>query len=63
MTKLQFDVLEAVRIPDRRRAGHEPNEEWFYREGVGPSRWIKVVVIYEADRGSVITAFPRRAFP
>lgn len=63
MAKLQFDVLKAVRTPDRRCIGHESNEEWFYREGVGPSRWIKVVVIYEADRGSVITAFPRRSFP
>jgi hypothetical protein len=63
MTGLQAEVLEAVRAPDRRQLGHEPNENWFYRAGVGPSQWIKVVVIYEAGRGSIITAFPRRTYP
>jgi hypothetical protein len=29
----------------------------------GPSRWIKVVVHYESDRGEIMTAFPRRWFP
>lgn len=63
MAGLRDDVLEAVRTPHRYRVGHEPNEGWFYREGVGPSRWIKVVVIYEAGGGSIITAFPGGAFP
>jgi hypothetical protein len=43
--------------------GHEENEGWFYKADVGPSRWIKVVVIYEAGRGSIITAFPLRSYP
>jgi hypothetical protein len=37
MASLQLDVLEAVRAPDHRRIGREPNEEWFYREGIGPN--------------------------
>jgi len=52
-----------MRDPDKFRIGHEPNERWFYRAGTGPSWWIKVVVVYEEERGSIITAFPRRAFP
>lgn len=63
MATLEAEVLAAVRAPDRRRPGHEPNEVWFYRAGAGPSRWIKVVVIYEGSYGSIITAFPRRAYP
>lgn len=63
MTSLREEILRAVAGPDRRMRGHESNEEWFYRGNVGPSRWIKIVVIYEAGRGSIITAFPRRAFP
>jgi hypothetical protein len=63
MASLQAEVLKAVRAPDSRCLGHEANESWFYRAGAGPSRWIKVVVIYEAGRGSIITAFPRRAYP
>lgn len=56
-------ILEAVARPDRRARGPRPGEEWFYLEGVGPSRWIRVVVQYEEGRGLIITAFPRRSFP
>ncbi len=63
MAGLRGEVLLAIQKPDRHMPGHEPNEEWFYRSNVGPSTWIKVVVIYEAGHGSIITAFPRRAFP
>src|SRR2546422_3135278 len=31
-------VLSAVAEPDRRRPGHEADEEWFYRSGPGPTR-------------------------
>jgi hypothetical protein len=60
---LQAEVLRAVRTPDRRLPGREPNEEWFYLGDVGPSRWMKVVVLYEHGYGRIITAFPRRDFP
>jgi hypothetical protein len=63
MAGLREEVLLAIQKPDRRMPGHESNEEWFYRSNVGPSSWIKVVVIYEEGRGLIITAFPRRAFP
>ena len=56
-------VLEAVARPDRRAHGPRRGEEWFYLEGVGPTRWIRVVVQYEDGRGLIITAFPRRSFP
>ena len=45
-------VLATVSHPDRRTRGHEIGEEWFYRRGAGPSRWLKVVVHYERDRGA-----------
>jgi hypothetical protein len=56
-------VLGVVARPDRRLAGRDPGEEWFYRQGIGPSGWVKVVVHYEHDRGLLVTAFPRRSFP
>jgi hypothetical protein len=60
----QNEVVETVRTPSRRKSGHELGEEWFYREGVGPSRWLKVVVRYEtSDRGWIVTAFARRSMP
>jgi hypothetical protein len=56
-------ILDAVRAPDRRVRGREENEEWFFLAGVGPSKWLQVVVVYEDQAGRIITAFPRRAEP
>ena len=56
-------VLEAVARPDERHPGRKAYEEWFYRRTARPSRWIRVVVHYEGDRGLIVTAFPRRLFP
>jgi len=57
------EVLRAVSNPDRRAAGRRANEEWFFRRGAGPSRWLQVVVAYEARRGWIVTAFARRTEP
>lgn len=56
-------VMAAVRNPDRRMAGRSAAEEWFYLEGAGPSRWLKVVVHFESGRGRIVTAFARRSMP
>lgn len=56
-------VLACIASPTIRRAGREPNEQWHYLSDAGPSRWLKVVVAYEGDRGYVRTAFARRTFP
>jgi hypothetical protein len=64
LARYQNEVVETVRAPSRRKPGHELGEEWFYREGVGPSRWLKVVVRYDSsDRGCILTAFARRSMP
>ncbi len=60
---LQAEVLRAVEVPTRHREGHEVNEKWFYLGGVGPSSWIKVVVVFATQGGRIITAYPRRTFP
>jgi hypothetical protein len=58
------EVLETVRAPDKRLAGPTPGEAWFYKQSVGPSRWLKVVVRYESiERGWIVTAFARRRMP
>lgn len=53
------DIMRAIREPDRRASGKKPFEELFYLEGVGPARWLQVVVHYEECEGRVKTAFPR----
>jgi hypothetical protein len=56
-------VLNAAVAPVRRLPARRPGEEWCYLDGVGPSRWLKVVVAYAGQSGRIITAFPRRALP
>src|SRR5215208_3752208 len=56
-------ILSIVAEPDRHTGGRRAGEEWFYGRDIGPSAWLRVVVHYERDRGRIITAFPRRAFP
>jgi len=56
-------LLDIVAAPDERISGREEGEEWFYRRGVGPSAWVKVVVHFDREHGVIATAFPRRSFP
>jgi hypothetical protein len=58
------DIRRAVEAPTAVIAGREPDEEWLYLEGAGPSRWLKVVVVFDsADQGRIITSFARRRKP
>lgn len=58
------DVLHAVQRPTEHVAEPRPGQDWFYLEGAGPSRWLKVVVAFDENSvESVRTAFPRRAMP
>ena len=56
-------ILAGLPSPSFRRRGRWPDEEWFYLEGFGPTRYAKVVVHYEQGEGRIVTVFPRRAFP
>ncbi len=60
----QEDVERAVETPTETTAGRGTGEEWFYLADAGPSRWLKIVVVFEAPAsGRIITAFPRRRKP
>jgi hypothetical protein len=60
----QSEVLRAVEMPTETAPGRHRGEEWFYLANAGPSRWLKVVVVFESrDSGRIITAFPRRRKP
>jgi hypothetical protein len=59
----QAGILAAVQHPTRHLPGRRPGEDWYYLENVGPSRWLKVVVAYRGERGSITTAFARRRLP
>jgi hypothetical protein len=58
------EIRRAVESPAAVLVGREPDEEWLYLEGAGPSRWLKVVVVFDSeDRGRIITSFARRRKP
>ena len=64
LSDFRGDVLRAVEAPTEILAGRAPDEEWFYLTDAGPSRWLKVVVVFDpADHGRIITAFGRRRKP
>jgi hypothetical protein len=57
-------IRRAIESPTTVLAGREPDEEWLYLEGAGPSRWLKVVVVFDNEgRGRIITSFARRRKP
>lgn len=58
------EIHLAVESPTAVLPGREPDEEWLYLEKAGPSRWLKVVVVFDSDgNGRIITAFARRRKP
>jgi hypothetical protein len=50
-------VLEAVSTPDQREPDQRQARERFYKRGVGPSRWLMVVVSFEEEPARILTAF------
>lgn len=64
LKRYESDILRAIETPSETAPGREPDEEWFYLADAGPSRWLKVVVVFDtAGSGRIITAFPRRSKP
>ncbi|MHB8296267.1 MAG: hypothetical protein ACYDH5_16960 [Acidimicrobiales bacterium] len=55
-------ILSILAEPGQVVPGRRPGEEWLYGTG-GPSRWLKVVVQWDDDRATVVTAFARRRMP
>ncbi|WP_249012280.1 DUF4258 domain-containing protein [Conexibacter sp. DBS9H8] len=56
-------VLEAVAKPDHRELDPRPGRERFWALGLGPSRWLRVVVDFSEAPAQVVTAFGNRKDP
>jgi hypothetical protein len=63
LARHQNEILRAVAAPDDVQAGRRSNDRWYFLRGAGPSRWLRVVVAYEEDRGWIVTTFGRRRDP
>lgn len=59
----QAAILAAIVQPDHRRPDPRPGRVRLYRRGVGPSRWLLVVVDYGETPPRVVTAFGTRRTP
>ncbi len=57
------DLIATIVEPDHRRPDPWPGRERFWRRGLGPSRWLFVVVDFGEDPGRVVTAYGNRKAP
>lgn len=56
-------VLATIATPDHRASDPRPRRERYWRRGVGPSRWLMVVVDYGSVPARVVTAYGNRRDP
>ncbi len=56
-------VLDVVRKPDHRGPDAIVGRERFWGRGVGPSRWLRVVVDFTKEPAVIVTAFSERRDP
>ena len=56
-------VLRAIAEPDHRAPDARRGRERYFLRGLGPSRWLRVVVNFSGAEAIVVTAFPERRDP
>lgn len=56
-------LMRALERADVRWDGNSPGREVVCTEGLGPARWLAVVVEYDGPVGHVITAYPLSKLP
>lgn len=56
-------VVATVSASDHVEPDTRPERRRYYRRGVGPSRWLMVVVSFEQQPGRIITALALRKDP
>jgi len=63
MAPHQAALMATVAHPDHLEDDPRPGRERFWRELLGPSRWLFVVVDFDESPARVVTAFGRRDDP
>lgn len=59
----ELAVMRAVECADKSKDGNYPGSKVLYGRGLGPARWLAVVVEYHGMAGRVITAYPYNKEP
>jgi hypothetical protein len=63
MRPYRAGVMEVLSAPDHRRPDPRAGRERYWRQGLGPSRWLLVVVDFTAASARVVTAYANRDDP
>lgn len=63
MDGLDLAVLRVVEDPEVKIKGNFEGAEVLYARGLGPAKWLAVVVFYSGLQGQVITAYPQTKEP
>jgi hypothetical protein len=63
MAPHQDTILAALALPDHEDRDERTGRQRYWRRGLGPSRWLVVVVEFEDEVGRVVTAFASRKDP
>jgi hypothetical protein len=56
-------VMAAITAPEFRQPDPRAGRERYWRRGLGPSRWLRVVVDFSTDPARVVTAYGNRKDP
>ena len=63
LATLRGEVLLAVQAPHHRGRDPMPGRERYWRRQPGAFPWLRVVVDFNAEPASIVTAFPNRRRP
>lgn len=63
MTAHRDAVLATVTKPQHRRPDPRPSRERYWRRGLGPTRWLLVVVDFRSQPARIVTAYGNRRDP
>jgi hypothetical protein len=56
-------VKDTIRQPDLIQQDEHPDRTRYFRRGVGPDRWLRVVVEFAGHRDQLVTAFGQENDP
>ncbi len=63
MTPHRTAVMATITSPEHRQPDPRAGRERYWRRGLGPSRWLLVVVDFDVDPARVVTAYGNRKDP
>jgi hypothetical protein len=59
---LMDELLETIEYPEAVTPDPKPGRWRYWRGGIGPTKWVRVVVAWAEGPPSIVTAFPTGRF-